>query len=292
MRTVTRRITLRQADLEGSVCTLPDEIAEALSSDDPVMVVLEHKVKGVTATREVFEAGLAQDITWQLSGITWPADIRTGMFVTISWQQGRDAVVMRTKVLEDPLRIDGVNYYHEYDPKTVTRDYDPRPSNRGQVLKVIRKLGRVYDDGSAVYPEELLAKQAGLGRGQKGTFLLKNAVDQLIREGYVARVAGSVNADGYPSYPLVDDEEPVDLLFYAPLVDPARHPDEEGDDEDDEHADRREHWVKGFIRKLPPGAQPSDKQMAAYQRAVDSELIDEDAMGPGYTFVKKHHRHG
>ncbi len=291
MRTVTRRITLRRADLEGSVCTVPDEIAEVLDSAAPVMVVLEHRVKGVTPIREVFETTLEQDIGWQLSGIAWPTGVQSGMFVTLSWQQGRDAVVMRTKVLEDPLRIDGVNYYHEYDPKVVTRDFDPRPSNRGQVLKTIRKLGRVFDDGSAVFPEELLAKQSGLGRGQKGAFLLKNAVDQLIREGYITRVAGSVDAAGHPSYPLVDGDEPVDLLFYAPLVDPAPHP-SEPDDEDGEHADRREHWVKGFIRKLPPGAQPSEKQMAAYLRAVENDQIDEDALAPGYTFVKKHHRHG
>jgi hypothetical protein len=291
MRTVTRRITLRRADLEGSVCEVPEEIAEGLQGRDPVMVVLEHRVKGITPTREVFEAALEQDIGWRLTGIAWPTGVQAGMFVTLSWQQGRDAVVMRTRVLADPLRIDGVNYYHEYDPKAVTRDFDPRPSNRGQVLKAIRKLGRVFDDGSAVFPEEALAKQAGLGRGQKGAFLLKNAVEQLIREGYITRVPGSVDAGGQPSYPGVDGDEPVDLLFYAPLVDPAPHPSEPDDDEDGEHHDRREHWVKGFIRKLPPGAQPSEKQMAAYQRALDNEETDEH-LEPGYTFVKKHHRLG
>ncbi|GIF04880.1 hypothetical protein [Actinoplanes siamensis] len=290
MRTVTHRVTLRRADLDGSVCTAPEEIAEALRDRDVVLVVLEHKVKGITPTREVFEARLEQDVAWRFTGITWPADIRTGMFVNVAWQAGRDAVVLRTRVLEDPLRIDGVNYYHEYDPQTVTRDYDPRPSNRGQVLRAIRGLGQVFEDGSAVFPEEALAKQAGLGRGQKGAFLLKNAVEQLIREGYVTRVEGSADASGRPSYPAVDGEEPVELLFYAPLVDPAQHPGET-DGEGGEHHDRREHWVKGFIRKLPPGAQPSEKQMAAYQRALETEQIDEH-LEPGYTFVKKHHRHG
>jgi hypothetical protein len=289
MRTVTRRITLRQTDLEGSRCTAPDELVEALRDRDPVMVVLEHKVKGITRSREVFEAKLADD---QFLGITWPADLRTGMFVTISWQAGRDAVVMRTKVLEDPMRVDGVNYYHEYDPKVVTRDFAPRPSNRAQVLNTVRKLGRVFEDGSAVFPEPALARHSGLGRGQKGAFLLKNAVEQLIREGYVTRVAGSVDDAGEPSYPAVDGAEPVDLLFYAPLVEPAAHPNDPDDEEGHEHADRREHWVKGFIRKLPPGAQPSEKQLSAYQWAVDNDLIEEGELAPGYTFVKKHHRHG
>ncbi|GLW35517.1 hypothetical protein [Actinoplanes regularis] len=289
MRTVTRRVTLWQADLEASGCTAPEEIAEVLHGQDPVTVVLEHRVKGTTAVREVFEATLEQvEAGWRFTGIAWPADVRTGMFVTVSWEAGRDAVVLRTKVTEDPMRIDGVNYYHEYDPTVVTRDYDPRPSNRGQVLKTIRKLGRVFEDGSAMFPEESLAKQSGLGRGQKGAFLLKNAVEQLIREGYVTRLAGSVAGSGLPSYPAVDGEEPADLLFYAPLLEPALPPNET----ESEAHDRREHWVKGFIRKLPPGAQPSEKQLSAFHRAVENEQMDEDALEPGYTYVKKHHRHG
>ncbi|KUL39975.1 hypothetical protein [Actinoplanes awajinensis] len=292
MHTVSRRVTLWRADLDASVCAAPEEIVEALQYRDTVTVVLEHRVKGVTPGREVFDARLQQDVGWQFLGIGWPADLQTGMRVTISWQSGRDAVVMRSTVLEEPMRIDGVNYYHEYDPKVVTRDIVPQKSNRGQVLNAIRKLGQVYEDGSAVFPEPALAKQAGLGRGAKGAFLLKNAVEQLIREGYVTRVEGSVDATGHPSYPAVDGQELVDLLFYAPLVDPAPHPnDPEYDDEDGEGHDRREHWVKGFVRKLPPGAQPTEKQLAAYHRALESEQIDEE-LEPGYTYVKKHHRHG
>jgi hypothetical protein len=99
----------------------------------------------------------------------------------------------------------------------------------------------------------------------------------------VTRVPGSVDADGQPSYPAVDGEEPADMLFYAPLVEPIPMGD---------GPDRREHWVNGFIRKLPPGAQPSPRQLAAYRRAVENAQIDEDTLAPGYTFVKKHHRHG
>ncbi|GIF13859.1 hypothetical protein [Actinoplanes teichomyceticus] len=291
MRTVSRRVTLRRADLDGAACGAPAEIVEALRGRDTVTVVLEHRVKGITAIREVFEAGLRQDDDgWRFTGITWPSDLRTGMRVTVTWQAGRDAVVMRTRTLEDPLRIDGVNYYHEYDPEVVTRDFVPGASNRGAVLNAVRRLGRVFSDGSAVFPEPALARQAGLGRGAKGAFLLKNAVEQLIREGYVTRVEGSVDPAGQPAYPAVAGGEPVDLLFYAPLVEPAPHPDEDAET-GGEHHERREHWVKGFIRKLPPGAQPSEKQLSAYQRALENEQIDE-TLEPGYTYVKKHHRHG
>jgi hypothetical protein len=56
-------------------------------------------------------------------------------------------------------------------------------------------------------------------------------------------------------------------------------------------ADRRDHWVNGFVRKLPPGAQPSEKQMTLHERAVESEQVA-SPLAPGYTFVKKHHRNG
>jgi hypothetical protein len=68
------------------------------------------------------------------------------------------------------------------------------------------------------------------------------------------------------------------MLFYAPMIEEARDPDDP-DGPDDEG-----HWVKPFVRKLPPGAQPSDRQVALH------EQVTEEPLEPGYTFVKKHHR--
>ncbi|MEU4425532.1 hypothetical protein AB0F81_33335 [Actinoplanes sp. NPDC024001] len=274
---MTRRIALRRADLDDAVCPVPEEIAAALAGRETVTVVLEH-----SGAREVFEAALRQEVGWQLS-VSWPADLHPGVLVTMAWRPAKDELGLRTTPAEDPMRVDGVDYFHEYDPAVVTREFDPGKSNHGQVLGVVRRLGRVFDDGSAVFTEAGVAARCGLGRGARGTFLFRNAVDQLIREGYVTRVPGSVDPEGQPSYPAVDGEEPADMLFYAPLVEPA--PTGDG-------ADRREHWVNGFIRKLPPGAQPSEKQLAAHRRAVENAQIDEDTLAPGYTFVKKHHRHG
>jgi hypothetical protein len=42
--------------------------------------------------------------------------------------------------------------------------------------------------------------------------------------------------------------------------------------------------VNGFVRRLPPGAQPSERQVSLH------EQIAEMPLAPGYTFVKKHHR--
>ncbi|MCA2217394.1 hypothetical protein [Jidongwangia harbinensis] len=285
MRTATRRFALWQADLDGGVCAAPEECVDALRDREHVTLVLDHRERGVTATRQVFRTTLTQDVEWQFGGVAWPADVRPGVLVTVSWRAARDEIVVRTAALDEPLRVDGVDYFHEYDPKVVTREFVPGTSNRGQVLHAVRRQGRVFADGSAALAESVLAAHCGLGRGARGTFLLRNAVEQLIREGYLTRVPGSVDSSGYPAYPAVDGQKPAEMLFYAPLVEPAPHP-------DDPDADRHEHWVNGFVRKLPPGAQPSEKQVTLHERAVEEESIPASPLNPGYTFVKRHHRHG
>ena len=276
MRRDSRRLPIRRSDLAGSTCTVPEECADALDRRETVTVTLEHREHGLMMTRPVFAAALRQDVEWQLHGVEWPADLRPGTLVTIACRS--EGVVLRTVALDEPLRIDGVDYFHEYDPKAVTRDVAEIRSNRGKVLHAVRRMGRVFDDGSAVFVEADLVKHSGLGRGAKGMFLLSNAVDQLLREGYVTRVAGSVGPDGRPNYPAAEGEEPADMLFYAPLIEPAPYPGED--------AERSEHWVNGFVRRLPAGAQPSPKQLTLAQQAMEAELE------PGYTFVKKHHRKG
>jgi len=274
VRTATRRFALWRADLQGGVCAAPEECVDHLRHLDTVPVVLEHRVHGIHPTHEVFDTSLRDG---QFTGVDWPGDLRPGVQVTVTWHAARDTIVAQTTPLEEPVRVDGVDYFHEYDPRVVTREFEAGTSNWSKVLHTVCRLGRVLDDGSAVLAERLATK-AGLGRGPKGAFLLKNAIEQLLREGYVTRVPGS----GDSSFPAVGGEEPGEMLFYAPLVDPAPPP---GD------TDRHDHWVKGFVRKLPAGAQPSEKQLAAHQRAVASDQID-IPLEPGYTFVKKHHRQG
>ncbi len=289
MRTVTRRFALWRADIDGAVCAVPEECVETLRHEERVPLVLEHRERGGAPTTQVFETALRQDVEWQFSGIAWPPDLRPGVLVTVSWQPGRDEVVVRTAALDEPMRVDGVDFFHEYDPKVVTREFDPGTSNRGKVLHAVRRLGRIFSDGSAVLAEAGLAGHCGLGRGARGSFLLRNAVEQLIREGYLTRVEGSVDSTGYPSYPAVDGQKPAEMLFYAPLVEPAPYP---GDPDDAEGSDRHDHWVNGFVRRLPPGAQASEKQLTLHERAVDDEQVPAGPLAPGYTFVKKHHRNG
>jgi hypothetical protein len=289
MSKVTRRFALWRADIEGGVCAVPEECVEVLRHRDVVPVVLEHREHGRTPGTRVFETALRQDVEWQLTDLVWPPDLRPGVLVTVSWRVGEDEIVVRTVPLDEPMRVDGVDYFHEYDPRVVTREFDAGASNRGRVLHAVRRQGRVFEDGSAVLAESGLAAHCGLGRGARGSFLLRNAVDQLIREGYLTRVVGSVDASAYPSYPAVDGQKTAEMLFYAPLVEPAPYPGED-DETDADGGDRRDHWVNGFVRRLPPGSQPSEKQLTLHEQAVESEQLEPAPLAPGYTFVKKHHR--
>jgi len=277
VKVVSRRFALWRADLDGAVCAAPEECVAQLRERDTVPVVFEHRERGVTATRQVFETTLREDVEWQFDGVTWPDDLPAGTIVTVSWQAAKQEVVVRTTPLDEPVRVDGVDYFHEYDAKVATREFVPDQSNRAKVLHTVRKQGRVFDDGSAVLQDGAgLAGRCGLGRGKRGQFLLANAVDQLLREGYLTRVTGSVDSSGYPSYPAVDGQKTAEMLFYAPLVEPVPV------DSDD----RSEHWVSGFVRKLPPGAHASERQVALH------EQLEAEPLEPGHTFVKRHHRNG
>ncbi|GLY99016.1 hypothetical protein [Actinoplanes sp. NBRC 103695] len=271
MRTVSRRLALWRADLSAGVCAAPEECVASLG-ESAVTVVLEHRERGLTSVRHEFPSVLRQDVEWQFDGITWPSDLRPGVHVTVTWS-GKDQVVVRTVPLDEPVRVDGLDYFHEYDPKVVTREYDAGTSNRGKVLHAVRRQGRIFDDGSAALASSAVARLAGLGRGQRGAFLLDNALDQLIREGYLTRVTGSVDSSGYPSYPAMAGQKEAEMLFYAPLVEPVPVGD-----------DRAEHWVNGFVRKLPPGAHASERQVTLHEES------SADTLEPGYTYVKRHHR--
>jgi hypothetical protein len=283
VKTVSRRHALRRADLDGAACPIPPECAAATT------VVLDHRAQGVTPARQAFAAETTEDDDGVRVGVDWPDDLRPGALVTVVWHPARAEIVLRTVPLDEPLRIDGVAYYHEYDPQIVTHEFAPHNSNRGRVLDAVRRHGRVFADGSAVFAEADLVKKAGLGRGTRGTFLLRNAIEQLIREGYVTRVPGSVDPAGRPSYPAVDGEPATGMLFYAPLIDEAARPD---DIAEHEASNRHDHWVVGFTRKLRPGTRPSPRALALHRQAIENDQIPDEPLAPGYTFVKKHHRNG
>jgi hypothetical protein len=99
MSKVTRRFALWQADLDAGVCAAPEECVETLSGRAQIPLVLEHRDHGVTPGRQVFATTLRQDVEWQFTDLTWPADLRPGVLVTVSWQAAKDEVVVRTTPL-------------------------------------------------------------------------------------------------------------------------------------------------------------------------------------------------
>jgi hypothetical protein len=62
----------------------PGRMPRGLQHRAPVTVVLEHRVRGITPTRQVFETSLRQDVGWQFSGIDWPADLHPGVLVIVT----------------------------------------------------------------------------------------------------------------------------------------------------------------------------------------------------------------
>ena len=56
MRTATRRFALWQADLDAAVCAAPEECVAVLRDREAVTVVLEHRERGVTPSRQVFSS--------------------------------------------------------------------------------------------------------------------------------------------------------------------------------------------------------------------------------------------
>ena len=262
MRTASRRFALWRADLAGGVCAAPDECVDELRHLDTVPVTLEHRVHGVIPTTEVFQTSLHDG---QFTGVEWPGDLRPGVQVTVVWHAGKDEIVAHTTPLDEPVRVDGVDYFHEYDPRVVTREFEPGPANWSRVLHAVCRHGRVFEDGSAVFAEAKVAAKAGLGRGAKGAFLLKNAIDQLLREGYLTRVVGS----GDSTFPAEDGAEPVDMLFYAPLVDPTTPP--EGAGRHEQVAAREGQDVVAHARRtdadlLPPATGELDFALLRDQR--------------------------
>src|SRR6185503_2773465 len=123
MKTATRRFALWRADLEGGVCAAPEECVAALHGKNPIQLHLEHRVRGIAPIRETFASTLREDVEWRFEGIDWPADVQPGVLITVTWQAGKDEVVARTAALDEPLSIDGINYFHAYDPKVVTREF-------------------------------------------------------------------------------------------------------------------------------------------------------------------------
>lgn len=292
------RAALRRVHLVGGWTVLPDGLQSPVADRQPLRLVVDHPSRKLAPVRTESEVLLRRvGGQWELHGIDWPRGMLPGTLVTYRWRPGEKLIRAGSELLPHPSRIDELTYRHRYDIQVVTRENVPgadqegtRPdlSDAGWVMRTLRTLGHLSADGSAVLAEAALVRNClELGLPEDRTERIHATVEQLIRERRIRRVAGSLDRTGQPSYPPRRGESRVDLLRYAPRVEHvAPPPDHRGV----EQPNRRDHWVSGFVRRLPPGAHASDEQMDAHREAVRAAEVVDRPLPDGYTYVRRHRR--
>ncbi|MEH1014271.1 hypothetical protein V6U90_14305 [Micromonospora sp. CPCC 206060] len=291
---------LYRMHIDGGWCVLPDgRISGGWMDRQPLQLRLEHRSSDYPRVPPVQEVTLRRrGGQWELSGIRWPAGLLSGVLVTFEWRQGTSTVVARTALLPKPERIDDTEFLHRYDPQVVTRELVPGAeqdrrvpdlSDQSWILRTLRRLGYLSADGVAMLDEEALIRNC-LVEGMPRSLLdrLPRAVEQLQRAGRIQRVRGSRDLEGRPWYPARSGDLRVDLLRYTPrieMLDPAKRRDTTG-----WPARRGGHWVTGFVRRLPPGAQASAEQIERHRDAIRAAEIVDQPLPEGFTYVRRHHR--
>ncbi|MFC9096925.1 hypothetical protein [Streptomyces sp. NPDC057072] len=267
----------------------------------PVRLELSHLAGMADVSEEVQEVVL--DLTEEvgmLRKIQWPIDFFPGLRIYIQWPRGGTVFRLHTVELEEPVDIDGQLITHRYDPSVLTREGAPGSSRDGDssagldtrrlVLRAVRRFGRLTPDGHA------LLDRTALPRGIYDTApaphqvaALEQAVEELLAERLLYAAAGSRGADGEPHHPARAGEPPIPLVGYAPNPVVVPRPGSGGGTPS--RVAGAEHFVHGFLRRLPAGWEPTDVQRAAYRehcRRVGK--ADGWELPRGYTFVTAHSR--
>ncbi|MFI7311542.1 hypothetical protein [Streptomyces hygroscopicus] len=266
-----------------------------------VRLEISHPGGELDASEEVQEVLLdLTEETGMLRNVQWPIDFFPGLCLYLQWPRGGTVFRLHTVELEDHLDIDGQLVAHRYDAKVLTREGAPGSDRDGDasagldtrrlVLRAVRRFGRLTPDGHA------LLDRSALPRGVYDTTpaahqitALERAVDELLAERNLYRATGSRGADGEPHHPARKGEAPIALIGYAPNLVVVSRP---GSGVGAPLQDRGvEHFVHGFLRRLPTGWAPTDAQRAAYrEHCRHVGKADGWELPPGYTFVTAHSR--
>ncbi|MCQ4202447.1 hypothetical protein M4J06_006869 [Streptomyces coelicoflavus] len=267
----------------------------------PVRLELGHPGGSLDASEEVQEVTL--DLTGEtgaLRGVQWPIDFFPGLRIYAQWPRGGTVFRLSTAELDEPVEVDGQLISHRYDPHVLTRDGAPGSGRDGDssdgldtrrlVLRAVRRLGRLTPDGHA------LLDRAALPRGVYATnpaahqiTALEQALRELLDERHLYAATGSRGADGQPHHPAREGEAPIALIGYAPNPVVVSRPATSG--REIGQVTGTEHFVHGFLRRLPTGWEPTDAQRTAYRehcRRVGK--ADGWELPHGYTFVTAHSR--
>ncbi|WP_146017398.1 hypothetical protein [Verrucosispora sp. ts21] len=289
------RTALYRMHIEGGWCVLPDGQLPLSYDQRRLRLRLEHRGQGPAVVQPVTLRHRGGQ--WEIAGIQWPANLLPGTILTFTWRYDASHLNARTGRLPNPERVGGLEYQHRYDPQVVTRETAPGSeqdrevpdlSDASWVLRTLRKLGYLSAEGEAILAEDALVRnclEVGLPRHRADR--IGAAVEQLLRSGRLHRVQGSIDYDGRPWFPPRPGHVRTPLLRYVPQVQ-ALPKQRETSDEWRRH--RRGHWVSGFVRRLPPGAQASAEQIEAHRDAVRAhELVARD-LPEGFTYVRRHRR--
>ncbi|MEU0990883.1 hypothetical protein [Streptomyces sp. NPDC005953] len=269
----------------------------------PVRLEISHPGGELDVSEDVQEIVLdLTEETGMLRNIQWPIDFFPGLCLYVQWPRGSTVFRLHTAELENPVDIDGQLVAHRYDALVLIREGAPGSSRDGDsfrgldtrhlVLRAVRRLGRLTPDGHALLDRSALPRSVyDTTPAPHQVTALEQTVDGLLADRSLYPATGSRGTDGQPHYPAHEGEPPIALIGYAanPVVVPrtavgwgaSASPQDRG----------VEHFVHGFLRKLPAGSEPTDTQRAAYRehcRLVGK--ADGWELPRGYTFVTAHFR--
>ncbi|MEU5127834.1 hypothetical protein [Streptomyces mobaraensis] len=274
----------------------------------------DYGLRGGTVRLELFHPGgeldpeeAVQDVTLvshdeggDLTGVAWPVDFFPGLYLTVQWPKGGRVVRLFTTELEQPVEIDDRYIGHAYDPAVLTRELAPGSDRqadspagldvRGLVTRAVRRCGLLTPDGHA------LLDRAALQRAVYGAVpppaqadALERATDRLISERRLYAATGSRDAQGVPHHPVREGETLIPLVGYDPAPSPAAR--RNGRVVPRARQPQREYFVHGFLRRLPPGQEPSEDRRVAYRDyARMLGKADGWELPAHYTFVTGHAR--
>ncbi|MFC8368399.1 hypothetical protein ACFUIT_10520 [Streptomyces sp. NPDC057239] len=298
------QVPLRLAHLLEGRLPLKEQIREALRhlGTDTVRVRLELSHPGgmTDESEEVQDVVLDLSVeTGMLREVQWPIDFFPGLRLHIQWPRGGTVFRLYTVELEDPVDVDGRLVMHRYDPSVMTRENAPGSTRDGDssagldtrrlVLRAVRRFGRLTTDGHALLDRTTLPKAVYDAQPAPHQITaLEEAVAECLADHHLYEATGSRGADGEPHHPARDGEPRIPLIGYAPNPVVMPRPGAGGVPQQPTGV---EHFVHGFLRRLPAGWEPTDAQRAAYRehcRRVGK--ADGWELPGGYTFVGSHSR--
>ncbi|MFI7552803.1 hypothetical protein ACIBQ2_23995 [Micromonospora sediminimaris] len=287
-----------RAQVAGKWCPLPDEMTTPPADRDRIRMRIDHR--GLADRTEQTESNVEVrhlGSRWELHGVAWPRGLLPGTLVFLRWRPRDELILATTDPLPRSQRIDDLTYRHRYDIRTVVRENAPGEdqeggtpdlSDTGWVLRTLRKLGHLSSDGSTILAEAALVSNClALGLPSHRASRIPAAVRDLIRDRRVARIRGSLDKNGLPSYPPRAGQRRAELLRFAPtVVNLAAVP----SPRQEAPVSRRDHWVDGFVRRLPAGAQASPERIEAHREAMRAARVVDRPLPDGFTYVRRHRR--